>query len=353
MPVPRFRRLGFSQQKKSGIVTVASTCSDCRGVNAYDLRDNANHATFSGDRILVSKFDYVLSQPKRWDVFVFKYPREARMNYIKRLVGLPGEQLLIRDGDVFTKSDGNAQWTIARKPPHKIQAMRRVVSDTSFIAPILTRQGWPSLWQPLQDDPAGWKVLNEPGSWSAQLPNTPSIQWLRYYHNFATENDWLAMRSGATLPPPAAKSSRLITDYLAYNSSYLIAGSAIYDAQEQLDEAIQGDVKPLDVALDLAAGSGLNIVQEDGSMNDGFHWVGDLLGEYEVQIQSNSGTLLLDLVEFGIHFQCAIDVASGKATLSAFDQTGPLPLFDNQSQVTAETSLRGPGNLSAADGQLR
>ena len=60
-------------------VAIASTCATCRGLNAYDFRGNSNHATFSGDRILVSKFDYVFHQPERWDVFVFKYPQGAHM----------------------------------------------------------------------------------------------------------------------------------------------------------------------------------------------------------------------------------------------------------------------------------
>ena len=81
---------------KTDDLVVASTCPNCRGLNAYDLANNANHASFSGDRILVSKFDYVLHNPERWDVIVFKYPLNARMNYIKRLVGLPGEHLLVK-----------------------------------------------------------------------------------------------------------------------------------------------------------------------------------------------------------------------------------------------------------------
>ena len=58
-----------------------------------------------GDFILVNKFDYGLrlpvlnttiiptTEPKRGDVVVFKYPRDPSLNYIKRLVGLPGDQI--------------------------------------------------------------------------------------------------------------------------------------------------------------------------------------------------------------------------------------------------------------------
>ncbi|MGN6135566.1 MAG: S26 family signal peptidase, partial [Aureliella sp.] len=58
-------------------VAVGGTCSICRATNAFDLAGNRNHATFSGDRILVSKFDYLFRDPERWDVLVFKYPTDA------------------------------------------------------------------------------------------------------------------------------------------------------------------------------------------------------------------------------------------------------------------------------------
>jgi signal peptidase I len=60
----------------------------------------------SGDRILVQKWLFGaggrLFGPNRWDVTVFKDPRDGTTNFIKRLVGLPGEVLEIIDGDVYT-----------------------------------------------------------------------------------------------------------------------------------------------------------------------------------------------------------------------------------------------------------
>jgi len=64
----------------------------------------------NGDRILVLKCIYQFLDPKRWDVIVFKNPTDPSENYIKRLIGLPGEEIEIIDGDVYI--DGQ----IARKP---------------------------------------------------------------------------------------------------------------------------------------------------------------------------------------------------------------------------------------------
>ena len=63
-----------------------------------------------GDRILVDKIPLFFGEPDRWNVIVFKYPVNANRNYIKRLAGLGGETLDIRDGDVWI--DGK----ISRKP---------------------------------------------------------------------------------------------------------------------------------------------------------------------------------------------------------------------------------------------
>jgi signal peptidase I len=68
----------------------------------------------NGDRILVAKCLYQFIEPNRWDVVVFKNPLNPQENYIKRLVGRPGEQVEIVDGDIYI--DGR----IARKPP-KVQ----------------------------------------------------------------------------------------------------------------------------------------------------------------------------------------------------------------------------------------
>ena len=81
-------------------------CSSC---GSY-LRTNEKMPVVKGDRIFVLKCIYQFSEPKRWDVVVFKNPVHPEINYIKRMVGLPGETLELIDGDVYI--DGK----IARKP---------------------------------------------------------------------------------------------------------------------------------------------------------------------------------------------------------------------------------------------
>ena len=82
--------------------------------------------TYNGDRILVMKYLYWFAPPKRWNVVVFREPMFGKQNFIKRLVGLPGNTVEIVNGDVFI--DGQ----IAHKPVHVEKAMLQVVYNNDF-----------------------------------------------------------------------------------------------------------------------------------------------------------------------------------------------------------------------------
>lgn len=54
-----------------------------------------------GDRILVSKFIYRFRQPQVGDIIVFRYPSDPKRPFIKRLAGVGGDKVEIRDGKVL------------------------------------------------------------------------------------------------------------------------------------------------------------------------------------------------------------------------------------------------------------
>ncbi len=55
----------------------------------------------SGDYILTSRVTYKLRKPQRGDVVVFKSPKNPDIEYIKRIIGLPGDKILVENGEVF------------------------------------------------------------------------------------------------------------------------------------------------------------------------------------------------------------------------------------------------------------
>jgi len=299
--------------RSRGEVTV-TCCPICNFALELDKTVNPNHRSFNGDRILVSKFAYQLSEPERWDVIVFKYPGNAKQNYIKRLVGLPGETIQIRHGDIHTlDAEGHAQ--IVRKSPTKLKAMLHVVDDNDHVAPALKEVGWPSRWQTASavGEDRQWRRTADDNSYIVQ--SGADETWLRYRHLAPQPRDWGAIEAGERPRWLDGTEGALITDYYAYND---------YSA---------------------------------GGHSTGTAWVGDLAVEAKVDIQSDQGELLLDLVEGGAHYVCRIDVATGKAALSIKDFAGQPQLFEDGGAVrTATTAVKGQGSnrirFSNCDDQL-
>jgi signal peptidase I len=54
----------------------------------------------NGDYLIVDEFSYRVRDPQRGEVIVFKYPNDPSERYIKRIIGLPGETINIKDGNI-------------------------------------------------------------------------------------------------------------------------------------------------------------------------------------------------------------------------------------------------------------
>jgi len=53
------------------------------------------------DRIIVSKLNYRLQDPQRGDIVVFKYPRDPKRNFVKRLIAVGGETVAIKNSRLY------------------------------------------------------------------------------------------------------------------------------------------------------------------------------------------------------------------------------------------------------------
>ena len=70
-------------------------------VNAKVPSASMEQTVMTGDRLIANRLSYVLGEPQRYDIVVFKYPDDESKLYIKRIIGLPGETVEIRDGLVY------------------------------------------------------------------------------------------------------------------------------------------------------------------------------------------------------------------------------------------------------------
>lgn len=175
--------LGMDDQGRSG----RPVCPNCGQTEI----DSAKAIVCNGDRLLVQKFLFDLRPPRRWEVAVFHSPVEPEQAYVKRVVGLPGESILISGGDLFI----NGQ--IARKSLAEQRAMRVLVYDNNYVPADAERYPrwlfrrmprrfnvprpflggvWPSGWKP-----EGTRFRHEPDP-ERDADNKDLIDWLEYRH---------------------------------------------------------------------------------------------------------------------------------------------------------------------------
>jgi signal peptidase I len=167
-------------------------------------RYDSRYPSFSGDRILVDKLAYDFTSPDRWDVVVFKYPEDAKTNYIKRLVGLPGENVFISGGDIWT-SRGDADPTVARKPDAALLAMLQLVHDSRHVSAELEKAGWPLAWTDwtaAADAPCRWSTADAGRSFTAACPAGHSAT-LRYRHLIPSFDTWRDVKQGKQVTGPS------------------------------------------------------------------------------------------------------------------------------------------------------
>ncbi len=62
-----------------------------------------------GDYLIIDELSYRFSQPQRGDVVVFNYPQDETQRFIKRVIGLPGETVMVSGGKVQITKDGETR----------------------------------------------------------------------------------------------------------------------------------------------------------------------------------------------------------------------------------------------------
>jgi len=103
------------------------------------------------DRLIINKFAYRFGEEKRGDVVVFLYPGDHTKSYIKRVIGLPGDDVRVERGHVFVngaelsepyvaerfQDDRSAQETVV--PAGDVYVMgdhRSISSDSRDFGPV-------------------------------------------------------------------------------------------------------------------------------------------------------------------------------------------------------------------------
>lgn len=75
------------------------------GQRTYVSGSSMENTLSHGDNLIVDKISYRFSDPKRFDIIVFPFQYEDKVYYIKRIIGLPGETIQIKDGDIYVDGE--------------------------------------------------------------------------------------------------------------------------------------------------------------------------------------------------------------------------------------------------------
>ena len=145
-------------------------CADCRFPFRYDaerppssgrtvcpncgyVEHDLSKATLQpGQRVLIDRWAYRCRSPRRWDLIAVRVPHDPDYFEVKRVVGLPGERISIRQGDIY--ADGR----IVRKTLRELRRMAVLVHDSAFEP------------HPAGGLPSRWQALTLP-SWTNDGPN--------------------------------------------------------------------------------------------------------------------------------------------------------------------------------------
>ena len=260
-----------------------SICPGCRFDNAV-----REASVFNGDRIVVNK---QVSQYRRYDVVVFKNPEEPSVNYIKRLIGLPGETIRIRQGDIYARKADSEPWKIQRREDlQKQRDTQLLVYDDRCPPTPLLKAGAEERWVPAISQPAARDIGGWPAAQNAWTPNrddrsyavdapTGPQQWLRYRHLIPTREHWHDATEGRPLSSPLLP--HLVTDFCGFNADSNFGDQELF-------------------------------------------WTNDLTLEFTIRIDEirKDALLTVELEEGFRTVRCEIQPQSGTVTLKAVTQTG-------------------------------
>ena len=127
----------------------------------------------TGQRLIVNKIIYKFDEVKRGDVVILHPPYDTNIDYIKRVIGLPGETVEIRNGLVYINGEPLSEPYISN-PPHYTMKKLEVPQEYYFVLGDNRNNSNDShIWGPLpKDNIIGkvWLSIWPPSDWGI-IPN--------------------------------------------------------------------------------------------------------------------------------------------------------------------------------------
>ena len=74
-------------------------------INAEIPSGSMENTIMTGDKLIGFRWSYLFSGPERGDIIIFKFPDDESQNYVKRVIGCPGDTVKIEDGKVYVNGE--------------------------------------------------------------------------------------------------------------------------------------------------------------------------------------------------------------------------------------------------------
>lgn len=109
-PKHKKRRTGYFRFLIDLIETILLAVVLFFGINAISARirvdGHSMEPTFgSGEFVIVYRLAYRFNEPRQGDIVVFHLPRNPSQDYIKRVIGIPGDEIVMREGHLFVNGE--------------------------------------------------------------------------------------------------------------------------------------------------------------------------------------------------------------------------------------------------------
>ena len=124
-----------------------------------------------GERLIVNKFVYNMHRPERGDIIVFNPPNNQKTDYVKRIIGLPGETVEVKDGAVYINGQRLSEPYVKNTPKYTVSP-QKIPNNEYFVLgdnrnnsndshngwtvdeESIIGKTWISIWPPTE-----WKLL--------------------------------------------------------------------------------------------------------------------------------------------------------------------------------------------------
>ena len=322
---------GMSLAEAEGSASIASTASasvgDPQGISGTAC-PNCGRTGLSvnslpkneGDQLMVNKHAFMLRDPHRWEVIVFRNPSDPLEAYVKRVVGLPGEKIEIQNGEVLANG-------VAQRKSLTSQFGTRILVDEHAHQPAPENEDWEPRWSSERDE-SKWSEVADGFEFDGQTKEAP-IDWLEFRHWVVSGGSHLTEVPLAQWPKSLVQPSSEFTS-LEYDKDkrvFAIRGALSADERDRWlartdDEAFHKAVQKLYRRSHYAP------ISDEYGYNQRYegvtaYRVSDVMLEFDLDQCPQAGEVVIRIAHGRTYADCRFDFAADVMTITLNASTKP------------------------------